>query len=75
MDLLLRICLGALFLEFFDKFGFSCSFEGIKEEFESVALHDSVEFVKGECDAVVGDSVLGKVIGTDSFGAISATYL
>ena len=64
-----------LSLERFDLLCFSCGFERIEKELEPVALHDSVEFVDRERDSVVGDAVLRKVVGTDSFGAVSASYL
>ena len=54
-------------LQLGDSFGFSGGFEGFEEEFESVSLHDSIELVDCECNSVIGDSVLRKVIGTDSF--------
>src|SRR5690606_3170549 len=44
--------------------------EGV-DEFLDLALHDGVELVKREVDAVVGDAALGEVVGADLGGAVA----
>ena len=39
------------------------------------AFHDHVELVVGEADAVVGEAVLGEVVGADFFAAVAGAYL
>ena len=36
-------------------------------------VHDLIDFVQREVDAVIGDASLGEVVGADAFGAVAAT--
>src|SRR5215204_2819716 len=47
--------------------------EGVDELVER-ALHDEVELVDGEADAVVADAVLLEVVGANLFGAVARAY-
>ena len=38
-----------------------------------IALHDVIEFIQGQIDAVIGKPALGIVIGADALGAIPAS--
>src|SRR4051794_9843146 len=40
-----------------------------------VAFHEAIEIVKGEADAVVGDAVLGVIVGANFFFAASSVFL
>src|SRR5579859_371584 len=58
----------------FEFFRLVVSGQGIENGLE-FAIHGFGKLVKGEADAVIGHTVLGKVIGTDFFAAIAAAYL
>src|ERR1700677_2321723 len=45
------------------------------DQFVEIAVHDIVEFVQREIDAMVGDSALREVIGADAFGTIARADL
>lgn len=57
------------FFHLFEQFGLVVSVEGI-DHFLKAALHDGVEAVERQADTVVGESILGEVIGSDSLGTI-----
>src|SRR5579862_995045 len=40
-----------------------------------VAVHDLVELVEGEVDAMIGDAPLREIIGADALGAVSGSDL
>ena len=48
--------------------------QGVEEVIES-SFHDFVELVERQIDAMVGDTVLRVVIGSDAFGAVAAADL
>jgi hypothetical protein len=41
------------------------------DQFAKVPLNDAVEFVKGQVAAVIGESILGEVIGANAFAAVA----
>ena len=41
------------------------------EDFAEIAVHDEVEPVQRQTDAVIGDAILGIVVGADLFAAIA----
>src|SRR4051812_31247998 len=41
------------------------------DQLVELAVHDAVDLVKGEVDAVVGDAALRKVVGADARGAVA----
>lgn len=45
------------------------------KEWFYIAIHECGEIVEGEVDAVVGDAVLGVVVGADFFIAIAGADL
>jgi len=36
-----------------------------------VAFHDAIELMQGETDAVIGEAILGEIVGADFFAAIA----
>ena len=36
-----------------------------------IAVHNEIDFVQGEIDAVIGDAALRKIIGADALGTIA----
>src|SRR5207244_2509636 len=44
-------------------------------ELVQLALEGSVELVRGQLDSVIGDAVLGKVVGADLLGALARADL
>ena len=44
------------------------------DDWVEVALHDLVELVEGEVDAVVGDASLRKIVGADASGAVARAH-
>ena len=42
------------------------------DQFVEVAVHDGVDFVEREIDAVIGDAALREVVSADAFGAVAA---
>ena len=45
------------------------------EEMVEAALHDLVELVERQVDAVIGDAVLRVVVGADAFGTVTTADL
>ena len=43
------------------------------KQFVQEPLHDPIEGVEGQVDAVIGEAVLRKIVGSDSFGTIAGT--
>src|SRR5437764_1172652 len=41
------------------------------DEVVELAVHDAVDLVQGEIDAVVGDAALREVVGADALGAVA----
>ena len=46
-----------------------------QDHFVQVAFHYAIEVIKGQADAVISDSVLGKIVGSDLLFAPSGTDL
>ena len=40
-------------------------------QFVEVAIHNGVDLVQGQIDAVIGDSPLGEIVGADALGAVA----
>jgi hypothetical protein len=51
-------------------FSLVVSGKGVDDLIEA-ALHDQIELVEGESDAVVGDAVLGEVVGANFLAAVA----
>jgi len=60
----------ALFGELRELLGLKLGGERI-DDFIEFALHDAIELVQREVDAVVGQSALRKIVGPDAFGAVA----
>ena len=45
------------------------------EHIANVAGHEAGQIVEGEADAVVGDAVLGEIVGADFLGAVAGANL
>ncbi len=45
--------------------------EEFGDEVVEVSLDHAVEFVEGEVAAVIGESILGEVVGADAFAAVA----
>src|SRR5580700_2040749 len=44
-------------------------------QFIAIAVHEAVEAVPGEADAVVGDAVLREIVGADAVGTVATADL
>src|SRR5439155_3621513 len=42
-------------------------------QLEEVAVHDLIDLVKSEVDAVIGDASLGEIVGADALASIAAS--
>ena len=58
----------------FQLFGALGGDEGV-DDLVKIAVHDLVELVESQSDAVIGQTALGEIVGADLFAAVAGAYL